>query len=147
MNRRGFTLIEALLAVVVAGLLGVLAFPTLAGTVSQRAAWNARAVAIGMYNRARASAVESGRATTLSWNGNVGLITASPRLSGGPGVDTIGNPENFAAVYGVAVTGSPAPNLTIDPRGLGSSASTTIFFIRNGRRDSLIVTGYGRVIR
>lgn len=148
MNRHGFTLVEALITVVVAGLLGLLSFPTLSSTMSRRAAWNARAVAISMYSRARATAVESGRATTLAWSGNVALITARPRLAAGVGtMDTIGNPENFGAVYGVTVTGTPATALTIDPRGLGTSASTTVFFTRNGLRDSVLVTGYGRVVK
>lgn len=100
-----------------------------------------------MYGRARASALESGRATTLRWTGDVAVITATPRISGAPGVDTIGAPENFGLTYGVSVTGSPGTALTIDPRGLGTSASTTIFFTRNGLRDSMIVTGYGRVVK
>lgn len=147
MNKRGFTLVEALITVVVAGLLGLLSFPTLASSMSRHSAWNARAVAVGMYGRARASALESGRATTLRWTGDVAVITATPRISGAPGVDTIGAPENFGLTYGVSVTGSPGTALTIDPRGLGTSASTTIFFTRNGLRDSMIVTGYGRVVK
>ena len=147
MNKRGFTLVEALITVVVAGLLGLFSFPTLASSMSRHSAWNARAVAIGMYGRARASAQESGRATTLSWTGDVALITATPRLAGGAGVDTIGQPENFGQLYGVRVTGAPGTILTIDPRGLGTSASTTIFFVRDGIRDSMMVTGYGRVVK
>ena len=148
MNRRGFTLVEALITIVVAGLLGTLSFPTLSSTMSRRAAWNARAVAISMYARARATAQESGRATTLRWNGNVALITATPRLAAGAGtLDTIGNPENFNVAYGVTVSGTPAATLTIDPRGLGTSASTTVYFSRNGLRDSVMVTGYGRVVK
>jgi prepilin-type N-terminal cleavage/methylation domain-containing protein len=148
MNRHGFTLVEALITIVVAGLLGLFSFPTLASSMSRRAAWNARAVAIGMYSRARATALESGRATTLSWTGNVARITATPRLAPGAGtLDTIGNPEDFGAIYGVTVSGSPSAALTIDPRGLGTSASAIVFFTRNGIRDSIIVTGYGRVVK
>jgi prepilin-type N-terminal cleavage/methylation domain-containing protein len=146
-NRRGFTLVEALLTVVIAGLLAMLGFPTFARTLSSRAAWNARAVAIGMYAQARASATETGRATTLQWTGNTAVITASPRLNGGSGVDTIGSPRNFDLMFGVSVSGSPGTVLSIDPRGLGTSASTTIFFVRNGTRDSILVTGYGRVVK
>lgn len=147
MNRRGFTLIEAVLTVVIAGLLGMLGFPTFARTLSVRAAWNARAVAIGMYAQARANATETGRATTLQWNGNTAVITATPRLNGAAGVDTIGTPRNFDALFGVSVSGAPTAVLTIDPRGLGTSASTIVYFIRNGTRDSVLVTGYGRVVK
>ncbi len=147
MNRRGFTLIEAVLKVVIAGLLTMIGFPTFAKTLSVRAAWNARAVAIGMYAQARANATETGRATTLQWNGNTAVITATPRLNGGAGVDTIGSARNFDALFGVSVSGTPAAVLTIDPRGLGTSASTIIYFSRNGTRDSVLVTGYGRVVK
>jgi len=148
MNKRGFTMVEALITVVVAGLLGLLSFPTLASSMGRHSAWNARAVAISMYSRARASAVESGRATMLSWTGDVAVITASPRIAGGAGsFDTIGQPANFRTLYGVRVTGSSGTVLTIDPRGLGTSASNTIFFTRDGSRDSVMVTGYGRVVK
>jgi prepilin-type N-terminal cleavage/methylation domain-containing protein len=147
-NRRGFTLMEALVVMVVAGILGLLTFPTLASAMSRRMAWNARAVAIGMYSRARSNAIETGRTTTLTWTGNVAAITAGPRLLPGAGtVDTIGKPEDFSLQYGVTVTGTPGPVLTIDPRGLGTSASTTVFFSRNGITDSVMVTGYGRVVK
>ena len=148
MNRRGFTLVEALVVMVVAGILGLLTFPTLAGAMSRRMAWNARAVATGMYSRARSNAIETGRSTTLTWTGNVAVITAGPRLLPGAGtVDTIGKPEDFRLLYGVTVTGTPGSVLTIDPRGLGTSASTTVFFSRDGISDSVMVTGYGRVIK
>lgn len=147
-NIRGFTLVEALITIVVAGLLGLMGFPTLASSMSRHSAWNARAVAISKYGRARAIALETGRATTLGWTGNVAVITATPRLAGGPGtLDTIGRPEDFGQLYGVTVTGVPGTALTIDPRGLGTSASATIFFTRSGVRDSVMVTGYGRVVK
>lgn len=148
MNSRGFSLIEALIVMVVAGLLGLFGFPTLAGAMNGRMAWNARAVAIGMYSRARSNAMETGRATNLTWTGNVAVITAGPRLLPGAGtVDTIGRPENFGQLYGVTVTGTPGTVLGIDPRGLGTSAATTIVLSRNSVRDSIMVTGYGRVVK
>jgi prepilin-type N-terminal cleavage/methylation domain-containing protein len=42
MNKRGFTLVEALITMVVASLLGLLSFPTLASSMSRHSAWNAR---------------------------------------------------------------------------------------------------------
>ena len=147
MNRHGFTLVEAVLTVVIAGLLAMFGFPTFSRALNARAAWNARAVAIGKYAQARANASETGRSTTLQWNGNTAVITASPRLSGAAGVDTIGNTRNFSSMFGVTVSGTPSTTLGIDPRGLGTSGSTTIFFVRNGIRDSILVTGYGRVVK
>jgi prepilin-type N-terminal cleavage/methylation domain-containing protein len=147
-NRRGFTLAEALVVMVVAGIVGLLSLPTLASARDRRMAWSARAIAIGMYSRARANAMETGRSVTLAWTGNVAVITAVPRLLPGVGtVDTIGEAEDFALQYGVTVTATPGTTLAIDPRGLGTSASTTVYFSRNGVRDSVMVTGYGRVVK
>lgn len=149
MNHKGFTLIEALVTLVVAGVIATIAFPTLVKAVSRQGAWNARAAAISMYSRARSNALVTGRPTTLSWTSDVALITATPRLltTGSGTMDTIGKAENYGTLYGVSVTGSPSASLTIDPRGLGNSATTTIFFTRNGFRDSVLVTGYGRVVK
>jgi prepilin-type N-terminal cleavage/methylation domain-containing protein len=148
MTRRGFTLVEAVITVAMAGLLAFFGFPLLSAAVHRQGAWNARAVAISMYSRARARAVETGRSTTLSWSSDVALITATPRLLPGAGhLDTIGKAEDFRALYGVTVSGTPSPTLTIDPRGLGASASTTVYFTRSGIQDSVMITGYGRVVK
>ena len=147
MNRHGFTLVEAVLTVVIAGVLAMFGFPTFARALNARAAWNARAVAIGMYAQARANASETGRSTTLRWTGNTAVITSSPRLNGGAGLETIGSTRNFNSMFGVTVSGTPSTTLTVDPRGLGTSGSSTIFFVRNGIRDSILVTGYGRVVK
>jgi hypothetical protein len=47
----------------------------------------------------------------------------------------------------VTVTGAPSTTLTVDPRGLASSTATTIYFTRQGKTDSMAVSGYGRVVK
>jgi type II secretory pathway pseudopilin PulG len=145
----GFTLIEALIIIALVGLLALMAFPLLEKSVTRANVRNARTLAIGLYSRARASALETGRVTTLSFAGNVAIITATPRLepAAGSTLDTLGGPEDLLVLYGVTVTGAPTTVLTVDPRGLASSNATTIYFTRAGRTDSMSVSGFGRVVK
>jgi hypothetical protein len=84
---------------------------------------------------------------TLDFTGNRALLTASPRLLAGVGtVDTLAGPINLLNTYRVTVAGNPAPTLTMDPRGFGTSAGTTITFSRAGYRDSILVSNFGRII-
>jgi prepilin-type N-terminal cleavage/methylation domain-containing protein len=142
----GFTLIELVIAIVIFGLLLGMMLPLANGAVTRVNVRSARAQAITLYQRARAAALESGRSTTLSFSADVGLVTATPRLAGPGTVDTIGYPVNFGASFGVTVSGTPAPSLTVDPRGFGSSTAT-LLFSRNGVTDSMVVSDFGRIFK
>lgn len=146
---RGFTFIEALIVMIFVGLLTLFAIPLLSRSLNAANVRNARTLSIGMYARARASALETGRITNLDFAGNVALIRAQPRLVplAGSTEDTLGQPQNLNALYGVTVTGNPSTSLWIDPRGLASSTATTIYFSKDGRTDSMSVSGYGRVVK
>jgi Tfp pilus assembly protein FimT len=145
----GFTVIELLIVFVFVGLMVLIAFPRLERSLTHANVRNARTLSIGLYQRARASALETGRVTTLTFNGNVAAVTATPRLSplAGSTDDTLGGPHDLQALYGVTVTGNPSSTLTVDPRGLASSNATTIYFTRLGITDSMFVSGFGRVIK
>ena len=108
---------------------------------------SARSQAVALYYQARSTAFMTGRFTTLTFTGNQAVITATPRLSGVGTADTIGNVQNLGQLYGVTVTVSPGNAVAVDPRGLGNSVPTTVYFTRSGQQDSMLVTGFGRVIR
>lgn len=145
----GFTFIEALIIMVFVGLIMLIAIPLLSRSLTTANVRNARTLSIGMYARARASSLETGRVANLDFTGNVALVTATPRLVpvAGSTIDTLGTPQDLTDLYGVTVTGDPSTSLTIDPRGLASSTATTIYFTRDGRTDSMSVSGYGRVVK
>lgn len=145
----GFTVIELLIVVALIGLLTLMAFPRLEQFMIRSDVRNARTLAIGLYARARSSALETGRVTTLSFVGNTALITATPRLiaAAGSTEDTLAGPEDLQSLYGVTVTGNPDLILTVDPRGLASSNATSISFSRAGIVDSMAVSGFGRVVK
>jgi len=145
----GFTYLEALIVFVFMGLMVLIAFPRLERGLVAANVRNARTLSIGLYARARSTALETGRVATLDFTSNVALITATPRLVpiAGSTLDTLGGPENLQALYGVTVTGNPSATLTVDPRGLASSNATTIYFTRMGKTDSMYVSGFGRVVK
>ena len=145
----GFTFLEALIVMIFVGLLVLIAMPLLARSLTAANVHNARTLSIGMYARARASSLETGRVANLDFTGNVALITATPRLVplAGSTIDTLGGAQDLNQLYGVTVTGNPTTSLTIDPRGLASSTATTIYFTRSGKTDSMWVSGYGRVVK
>lgn len=143
----GFTLVEAMSVLVMMGIVLAMGFPVLGRALVRSDVRSARNVAVSLYHEARASALETGRVTTLTFAGNRALITATPRLVGAGAVDTVGHVQDLGVLYGVTVSATPSNTMSVDPRGLGSSVSTTVFFDRTGRRDSMVVTGFGRVIR
>jgi Tfp pilus assembly protein FimT len=145
----GFTFIELLIVFIFVGLMVLIAFPLLERSLTSANVRNARTLSIGLYQRARSSALETGRVTALTFNGNVAAVTATPRLVplAGSTEDTLGGPHDLLALYGVTVTGNPTTTLTVDPRGLASSNATTIYFTRLGKTDSMQVSGFGRVVK
>lgn len=150
MSDNGFTLVEALVVIVIAGLVAAAGFPIAQRAVVRSNVSGARSHAVSLFTTARAAAQETGRTVTYSFTGNVALITASPRLvaAAGSTLDTIrGTPVNFQGTYGVTVTGNPGTTLTVDSRGLVSSAGTTLRFTRAGVVDSMTVSDLGRVTR
>ena len=146
-SRAGFTLIEILIVVVLIGIMTGIGFPKMRDALVKSDVKSARSQAMLLYAQGRASAQESGRAVTLNFAGNTVLLTGTPRLLAGAGtVDTIAGPINLVTTYKVTVTGNPSTALTIDPRGFGSSAGTTIKFTRAGYSDSIVVSNFGRII-
>jgi prepilin-type N-terminal cleavage/methylation domain-containing protein len=145
-ERAGFTMIELLVVIVIIGIVVGIGFPSLNRAKVKSDIRSARSQAVALYYQARSTAFMTGRFTTLTFTGNRAVITATPRLSG-VGVDTIGNVQNLGQLYGVTVTVTPGNAVVVDPRGLGNSVPTTVYFTRSGQQDSMLVTGFGRVIR
>jgi hypothetical protein len=45
------------------------------------------------------------------------------------------------------MTWTPAAQITVDPRGFGSLTVTTVWVTRSGVSDSMVVSGFGRLIK
>lgn len=146
-SRLGFSLVEMLIVIVVVGLVTLSGWPRLRDAKIRSDVRSARGQVIGLYARARASAVETGRQTTLRFSGTSAWITATPRLAAlaGSTADTVGDVSNLFTTYGVGVAAAPSTTITVDPRGVGTSSATTIRLTRAGIVDSIRFSAYGKV--
>lgn len=146
LDRRGFTLIEIMTVVIIAGALMLLGFPRLNQAFVSASVNGGRGAVASTFARARAVAVETGRASRLRFNGSSIYVTASPRLNPGAGtMDTVGPIQNLGQQYGVSVAVSDT-TLGFDPRGFGLNTSTVSAIVSKGTTiDTLRISAFGRV--
>ncbi len=142
-GRRGFSLIEMLLVVVLIGIVTAIGLPRLRDAKVRSDVRSARVVLVSLYSQARAAAVQTSRTTTLNVSGTSAWITANSPAGGT--LDTIGTVRNLSQGYGVALAATPN-QVTIDPLGFGR-LGTTIVLSNAGIVDSIMITGFGRIQR
>jgi prepilin-type N-terminal cleavage/methylation domain-containing protein len=145
-DRRGFTLIEIMTVVIIAGALMLLGFPRLNQAFVSASVNGGTSAVASSFARARAVAVETGRASRLRFNGNSVYVTASPRQNPGAGtMDTVGPIQNLGQQFGVTVAVSDT-TLGFDPRGFGLNTSTVSAVIsKASTMDTLRISAFGRV--
>ena len=139
--RRGFSILELLLALVVAGLLAALSLPAI-GALHDRLRTDAAARAlVAAHRRARFIALAEQRVVMLELTPARLAIRAveSP-------VDTVLRWEGGGpAVEGVLVTGMPH-QAAFGPAGIGLGLANATFVLqRGGAARQVIVSRYGRV--
>jgi prepilin-type N-terminal cleavage/methylation domain-containing protein len=149
-DRRGFTLIETLVALVVVSLGMLIAIPHVRDAFAQNTLLNTRAKVVSLYSTARAISSSSGRVTYLHLDNNRVMVTAVPRRKTPIGAntrDTIGVPENVSTLYGVSIT-TNVDSVKLDRNGLGAAGvATTVKFTKGSHVDSLVISPYGRVLK
>lgn len=147
--RSGFTLVEALVVVVLLGLMALIAYPRVSAAMVKNELRSARTTLINMVAAARAASVQSNRVTWIKRVGNTAYVGATPRLvsDGVSTVDTIGPVRNLGAGYGVTISG--VDSIQFDPRGFGTDlgGSTSIVVSRDGHSSTIIIDGLGRVTK
>lgn len=148
--RRGFTLVETVVAIVVLSLLCLIGFPKVRSGMARNNVRASRTELVNMLAKARATATITNRKTWLRINGNRAVILARPRLSAGAGdADTLGVVEDIHGRYGTTVTFNDS--VGFDPRGLasgwGATTSYTIKVAKSGYTDSVLVDMKGRVVK
>jgi prepilin-type N-terminal cleavage/methylation domain-containing protein len=147
-RKNGFTLVEMMIVVVLIGAVLLIGWPKVASGLAKTNLRSSRTTVANMFAKARAFAMQSNRRTSINFNGNNVVITASPRTLAGVGtVDSIGGVEKLSEAYGVSLT-APVGSVAYDPRGFGSLGATQNFVVtRNSKRDSVMIDGLGRVIK
>jgi prepilin-type N-terminal cleavage/methylation domain-containing protein len=149
--RRGFTLIEMLIVIVVAGIILTYGFPKIRALLIKNNLRSARSALLTAMQQAKTWAVTDGRATTVHVDPGTGVLwlTATPRRVATPGstVDTVGMVRNLTTVYGATVTATQN-TFAFDQRGLltpVSGAAQKVVLANAGYRDSVLINGYGRI--
>ena len=148
-ERRGFTLVEMMIAICVVGLMMLVGLPKAQAALRKAQLRSARNAVINLYQQARTRAINENRLVTVNLNGTSVWVTAQPRRTGGAHTcdcDTIGTVQDINGHYGVSM-GYDGATYTVDPRGLGTApgVDNKIWFTRSGIRDSFTITGYGRI--
>jgi prepilin-type N-terminal cleavage/methylation domain-containing protein len=147
-RRRGFTLIEMLVVLVVIGLTGLIALPKLNDAFAHSNVLSAKARLAALYSTARTTAVSSNQTGVLRVNGNQVYVYATPRRKAPVGAntrDTIVRPTDFSTAFGVTLSGG-VDSVRIASSGLGLD-SANIVLTKSHSVDTLYISKYGRVIK
>jgi len=143
MNRSGFTIIELIVVIGVLGMLVLIGYPTLAGTLEKQDVRSARDRVAQMHSRARQNAISRGTRTTLRLRSGDLLITAAHPVTGV--LDTVTTPRDVVADYGVAYT-TTRDFLVFDPRGMGTEGESTVIVVsKAGYSESVEISAIGRL--
>lgn len=155
-DRRGFTLVETIIVIVVMAAITALAFPRVQNLWTRSSVSGARGAVANALQQARAAAITQGRGTTVHFDNATGRVwvTAVPRRGppcGGCAEDTIGSVRPLTTQFGVALLaagGNAAGEFTFDSRGLGNAGGNmTVQLRRAAVRDTLFIQGFGRVTK
>jgi prepilin-type N-terminal cleavage/methylation domain-containing protein len=146
---RGFTLVETMVALVVIAIILLYGFPKVRVLLVKNNLRGARGALLTAIQQAKTWSVSDGRQTTVHLAANGALwLTATPTRRNPPAgstADTVGAIRNLTAEYGAGVS---AATLVFDQRGLLTTIASppqTIAMTKSGYRDSVMITGYGRI--
>lgn len=138
----GFSLVEALIIVVIVSILVLMIMPRFDPVLSGRQVKAARASFSSLYQRARMAAVQSRVEATLTVNANVASATITTPWGG---TQNVGTAVRFDADYGVTATASPT-SVKIQPSGLvRTGLPFELVLVRSSAVDTVRITGFGRI--
>ena len=145
-NRRGFTLIETLIVIVVADLIMAAGFPRLRQAMISTNLRSARNELAALHSQARAVAVERGRSSAIWITGNSAVVVVQRAVPAGSTThDTVGGVHNFMTEFGatLAATGDP---IGFDPRGVGTNSGTaSLTLTKSSHTKTLTISPFGRL--
>ena len=150
-RRTGFSLVEVLIAVVIVGVMSLMAYPRVSRSMIKSELRGGRTRLANMFATARAAATQNSRtATYVRFNGNTAVVTAKPRrTTTGTGTeDTLGVAVDMSTMYYATLNTGGLTEVNYDPRGWGATVPTGgawVKLTRGGYRDSVKVDQLGRV--
>ena len=152
MRRRGFTMLELMIVIVIVGVLALVGFPKIKDAIQKTNVRSAR-VATGTYvATARAAAIQRGCRGVVHFSASTGAVwvTVCPRMttSGSGTIDTIGIVSQLGTLYNITLS-ETQDSVQFDPRGLRlNNTSTTVWFAAtSGEQDSILINQLGKVVR
>ncbi|HEX9691218.1 MAG TPA: type II secretion system protein [Gemmatimonadales bacterium] len=142
-GEHGFTMLELMIVIMVIALMMAISFPKLGDSLSKQGVRGASDAIRAMHATARAAAVQSGRGTTLRFDGNLVYVLTADPVSGV--LDTVGTVQDLMASYKATITVTNA-SFRFDARGIGrESDSTYIQIVRDSNGDDLVITPWGQI--
>ncbi len=145
-KRRGFTLIEALIVMVIITLTGFIVVPKVSAGLTSGNVLAGRAKLVSLYGRARSEAMQSGRTAILVINGNNAYIVARPRsLAGNGTLDTISRVESMYSQYKLTLSAT-TDSVRVGPSGVGLNGGT-IIVSKSGKADTVTISQFGQVLK
>ena len=147
-RRDGFTLVEALIVVVLLGLMVLIGFPKMSAAMSRSDLRSARTTMVNLVAAARATSMQTNRVTWVKIEGTSAYVGATPRLVtlAGSSSDTVGTVHDLGDTYGVTVAG--VDSIRFDPRGFGGFGTVgSIVLSRDGHSSTITIDGLGRVTK
>jgi prepilin-type N-terminal cleavage/methylation domain-containing protein len=152
MSRKGVTLLELIVVVVIIGIIAMVGFPTAKIALQKTNVRSAR-VAAGTYvATARSAAIQRGCRGVVHFTAASGVVwvTVCPRLTvaGSGTVDTLGRVATLATQFSVTMS-ETLDSVQFDPRGLSltNAQSSVKFTSSSGTHDSILINSLGKVVR
>ena len=145
----GFTIIELLMVIVIAGIMMAVAIPFFRKSSQSASARGAGDEIARLYATTRAVSIQRGKLAwlVLSPSSSTAMVIAG-KVSG-TGVDTIVQPDDLNKRYGVTFT-TTADSLAFTPRGIGANLATTTVIVTSGggtAADTVLIYPTGMVKR
>lgn len=143
--RRGFSIAELLVVLIVSGVVMRIAVPRFAAMRDRMALRSAKQQMAAYLVTARAAAI--GRSTTTVFSVSNSTISVRAKLPSGS-QSSIGGTVPLASARGVTVSpggGATADTIAYDSRGIATTAARTYVLTRNSKKDSICVSRLGLI--